>query len=227
MRARPGRVRPAGDAALLLQAEGVASALAAAIVSQRIAGVLDVVPGASTVLVTTDPGSLDLGELAARVLALPLLEAGPGAAALAEFPVVYDGPDVAEVARLTGLSPGEVIARHAAGDYTVGWLGFSPGFGYLTGLDPVLATVPRLAEPRLRVPAGRGGHRGGLAAVYSSTSPGGWRLLGRTSAVCGTRGGTRRPCWPRGCGSASARSTPSPRPSPRRPPQPPRWPRAR
>ena len=45
MRARPGRVRPAGDAALLLQAEGVATALAVAIVSQRIAGVLDVVPG--------------------------------------------------------------------------------------------------------------------------------------------------------------------------------------
>ena len=68
--------------------------------------------------------------------------------------MVYDGPDLAEVARLTGLSAGEVAARHAAGDYTVGWLGFSPGFGYLTGLDPVLATVPRLAEPRLRVPAG-------------------------------------------------------------------------
>jgi KipI family sensor histidine kinase inhibitor len=183
MRARPGRVRPAGDAALLLQAEGVASALAAAIVSQRIAGVLDVVPGASTVLVTTDPGSLDLGELAARVLALPLPEAGPGTAARAEIPVLYDGPDLAEVARLTGLPAGEVAARHAAGDYTVGWLGFSPGFGYLTGLDPALATVPRLAEPRLRVPAGTVAVAAGLAAVYPSTSPGGWRLLGRTSAV--------------------------------------------
>jgi len=182
-RARPGRVRPAGDAALLLQADGRAGRLAAAIVSQRIAGVLDVVPGAGTVLVTTEPGRLDLGELAARVLALPLPEAGPGAAALAEFPVVYDGPDLAEVARLTGLSPGEVVTRHAAGEYTVGWLGFSPGFGYLTGLDPVLATVPRLAEPRLRVPAGAVAIAGGLAAVYSSASPGGWRLLGRTSAV--------------------------------------------
>jgi KipI family sensor histidine kinase inhibitor len=179
---RSGRVRPAGDAALLLQADGVAGRLAAAIVSQRIAGVLDVVPGASTVLVTTEPGRLDLGELAARVLALPLPETGPGAAAVAEFPVVYDGPDLAEVARLTGLSPAQVVARHAAGDYTVGWLGFSPGFGYLTGLDPVLATVPRLAEPRLRVPAGAVAIAGGLAAVYSTASPGGWRLLGRTSA---------------------------------------------
>jgi KipI family sensor histidine kinase inhibitor len=183
MRARPGRARPAGDAALLLQADGLASVLAAAIASERIPGVLDVVPGARTVLVTTEPGRLDFGELAARVLALPLPEAGPAATARAEIPVVYDGPDLAEVARLTGLTADEVVARHAAGDYTVGWLGFSPGFGYLTGLDPVLAAVPRLAEPRLRVPAGAVAIAGGLTAVYSSTSPGGWRLLGRTSAV--------------------------------------------
>jgi KipI family sensor histidine kinase inhibitor len=177
------RWRPAGDAALLLQAEGLAAQLAAAILPLRPAGVLDVVPGAGTVLVITEPGSLDLGELAERLLALPLPRPARAQAALAEIPVVYDGPDTGEVARLTGLAPGEVVARHAAGEYTVGWLGFSPGFGYLTGLDPVLASVPRLAEPRLRVPAGAVAIAAGLAAVYSSTSPGGWRLLGRTSAV--------------------------------------------
>jgi KipI family sensor histidine kinase inhibitor len=177
------RARAAGDAALLIQAEGLADRLAAAIVSERIAGVLDVVPGAGTVLVTIEPGRLDLGELAERVLGLPLPEASQAAAARAEIPVVYDGEDLAEVARLTGLSADEVIARHAAAEYTVGWMGFSPGFGYLTGLDKALAEVPRLAEPRLRVPAGAVAIAGGLAAVYSSASPGGWRLLGRTSAV--------------------------------------------
>lgn len=176
------RWRPAGDAALLLQAEGLAARMAAAMLPVRIAGVLDVVAGAGTVLVTTEPGSVDLGELAARVLAMPLPAAGAATAAR-EIPVRYDGLDLAEVARLTGLSAGEVVARHVAGEYTVGWLGFSPGFGYLTGLDPVLAAVPRLAEPRLRVPAGAVAIAGGLAAVYPSTSPGGWRLLGRTSAV--------------------------------------------
>jgi KipI family sensor histidine kinase inhibitor len=177
------RARRAGDAALLLQAGGAAGALAAAIVSERCAGVLDVVPGAQTVLVITEPGRVDLDDLAARLLALPLPGAQAGAGALAEIPVVYDGPDLAEVARLTGLSAGEVVARHAGAQYRVGWLGFSPGFGYLTGLDPVLAAVPRLDEPRLRVPAGAVAIAGGLAAVYSSTSPGGWRLLGRTPAV--------------------------------------------
>ena len=114
---------------------------------------------------------------------LPLPRVAAAAAREAEIPVVYDGPDLAEVARLTGLSPGEVIARHAAAEYTVGWLGFSPGFGYLTGIDQGLAAVPRLDEPRLRVPAGSVAVAGGLAAVYPTTSPGGWRMLGRTSAV--------------------------------------------
>jgi KipI family sensor histidine kinase inhibitor len=177
------RWRPAGDAALLLQVEGLAARLAVAILTERVAGVLDVVPAARTVLVTTEPGSNDLGELAGRLLELPLPPDRPGDVALAEIAVVYDGPDLAEVAQLTGLSPGDVVARHAAGEYTVGWLGFSPGFGYLTGLDPVLASVPRLAEPRLRVPAGSVAIAGGLAAVYPSNSPGGWRLLGRTSAA--------------------------------------------
>jgi KipI family sensor histidine kinase inhibitor len=177
------RWRPAGDAALLLQAEGLAARLAAAILPVRPEGVLDVVPGAGTVLVITQPGSLDLAELAERLLALPLTPASRANAALTEIPVVYDGPDLDEVARLTGLPPGEVVARHLAAEYTVGWLGFSPGFGYLTGLDPVLASVPRMAEPRLRVPAGAVAIAGGFAGVYSSTSPGGWRLLGRTSAA--------------------------------------------
>jgi KipI family sensor histidine kinase inhibitor len=177
------RWRPVGDAALLLQAEGRAARLAAAILAERLSGVVDVVPGAGTVLVATQPGALDLASLAARLLALPLPPPTRAEDALTEIPVVYDGPDLAEVARLTGLSAGEVVARHAAAEYTVGWLGFSPGFGYLTGLDPLLATVPRLAEPRLRVPAGAVAIAGGLAAVYPASSPGGWRLLGRTPAV--------------------------------------------
>jgi KipI family sensor histidine kinase inhibitor len=177
------RVRRAGDAALLIAADGRADALAAAIVSQRYDGVLDVVPGADTVLVTTEPGRVDLAELAERMLALEPPPAGPAAETLAEIPVVYDGPDVEEVARLTGLSAAEVVARHTAAEYQVGWLGFSPGFGYLTGLDPVLAAVPRLAEPRVRVPAGSVAIAGGLAGVYPTASPGGWRVLGRTSAV--------------------------------------------
>jgi KipI family sensor histidine kinase inhibitor len=176
------RATPAGDAALLVEADGPASGLAAAIASGRWPGILDVIPGAGTVLVTVRPGSWDLAALASRIRGLPRRDPVPGDLPLAELPVCYDGPDLAEVARLAGLSTAEVIARHAAAEYTVGWLGFSPGFGYLTGLDPALRGVPRLAQPRLRVPAGSVAIAGGLTAVYPSASPGGWRLLGRTTA---------------------------------------------
>ena len=174
--------RAAGDAALLLDAPGATARLAAAIGAAVLPGVLDVVPGAACVLVVTEPGRWDLAALERRIAALPLpAEAGPGAPEI-EIPVHYDGADLAEVAELTGLPAGEVVERHQAARYRVGWMGFSPGFGYLTGLDPALAAVPRLATPRRSVPAGSVAIAGGLAAVYPASSPGGWRLLGRTSA---------------------------------------------
>jgi KipI family sensor histidine kinase inhibitor len=64
----------------------------------------------------------------------------------------------------------------------VGFCGFAPGFAYLTGLDPALH-LPRLATPRTAVPAGAVGIAGEFSGVYPRSSPGGWRLLGTTSAV--------------------------------------------
>lgn len=161
---------------------GAAARLAAAVRAARLRGVTDVVPGARTVLVITEPGSRDLAELARVIDGLPLPAATAGQELITEIPVVYDGPDLLDVAELTGMPAAEVIARHCAAEYTVGWLGFAPGFGYLTGLDPALSDVPRLASPRLSVPPGSVAIAGGLAAVYPAASPGGWRLLGRTSA---------------------------------------------
>lgn len=100
-----------------------------------------------------------------------------------EIPVHYggsDGPDLEEVARSHGLTPAEVIARHTAPTYRVAMLGFAPGFAYLLGLDPRLAT-PRLATPRTHVPAGSIGIAGDQTGVYALNTPGGWRLIGRTS----------------------------------------------
>lgn len=194
------RIKSAGDAALLLETDLPAgspgplergtgpAALAAAITAAAVPGVTDVVPGARTVLVRFEPPEADAAGLAARLEAVAgSAAARPAASPATAGPIlidtVYDGPDLAEVAALTGLSVAEVIARHQAGAYRVGWLGFSPGFGYLTGLDPRLAAVPRLDTPRVSVPAGSVAIAGGLAAVYPTASPGGWRLLGRTAAV--------------------------------------------
>ena len=170
--------RAAGDAGLLVEAGERAGPLAAAVRAARLPGVTDVVTGAETVLLVTEPGQ-DLAALAAAVGGLDVPDQPPPSGELV-IPVVYDGPDLAEVARLTGLTEEQVTERHAASGYMVGWLGFAPGFGYLTGLDPALH-VPRLATPRTRVPAGSVAIAGPLAAVYPTASRRGWRLIGRTS----------------------------------------------
>lgn len=170
-------VRRAGDRGLLVEAASP-HALRAAVLAADLPGVTDVVPGEATVLVVAS-GGLELLERRLRDL-----EAGDEAPAgrSVEIPVVYDGADLAEVAELTGLSVAEVVARCGAAEYTVAYLGFSPGFGYLTGLDPALR-VPRRSTPRTSVPAGSVAMAGPYTAVYPSASPGGWRLLGRTDLV--------------------------------------------
>jgi KipI family sensor histidine kinase inhibitor len=99
-----------------------------------------------------------------------------------EIPVQYggdNGPDLANVAAHTGLTAEAVIERHAEALYRVYCLGFSPGFPYLGGLDPALAT-PRLAQPRTKVPGGSVAIGGSQTGVYPAPSPGGWQLIGRT-----------------------------------------------
>jgi KipI family sensor histidine kinase inhibitor len=168
-----------GDRALILDTDDP-HGLAAAIERTSPAGVEEVVVGAATVLVrhgdAVDQRALatDLGRIrpAARV---------PDGAARVVLDVVYDGADLAEVAALSGLSEAEVVARHVSPAYTVAFCGFSPGFAYLAGSDPVLH-VPRLSSPRTRVPAGSVGIADRWTAAYPRESPGGWRLLGRTSA---------------------------------------------
>jgi len=100
-----------------------------------------------------------------------------------EVPTVYGGehgPDLDDVARITGLSPEEVVGLHASAEYTVAFLGFVPGFAYLSGLPEALR-LPRLPSPRRRVAPGSVGVAGGQTAVYPLATPGGWRLIGRTN----------------------------------------------
>jgi len=180
----------AGDDGLLLDLPGTdaVARVASALVAAPPDGVVDVVPAARTVLVRGTAYAWDAWAAAVRALAEAALDDrtpdGASSAAptrVVPIPVVYDGEDLAEVARLAGLSPDEVVGRHAAARYRVAFGGFMPGFAYLTGLDPVLV-VPRLATPRTRVPAGAVAVAGEYSAVYPRATPGGWRLLGRTRA---------------------------------------------
>jgi KipI family sensor histidine kinase inhibitor len=179
------RLRPAGERGLLVEVEELETVhrLHAALRQLDPPGVVELVPGYRTVLIVADPeraGVLD--ELAAGLPGLELPPAGAVAGETVEIPVSYDGEDLAEVAGLTGLEAGEVVRRHTAPEYTVAFLGFSPGFPYLVGLDPALE-VPRRDTPRTSIPAGSVGLAGNQTGIYPTASPGGWQLIGRTEVT--------------------------------------------
>lgn len=142
-----------------------------------------VVPAAASVLVHTRPGASAESLCADVTAALDAVLSAPRPDhRVVTVPVRYDGEDLHTVADLLRLSVDEVVARHTAPDYTVDFLGFAPGFPYLSGLDPLL-TIPRLDTPRTRVPAGAVGLAGGSTCIYPSPSPGGWRLIGATDTI--------------------------------------------
>src|SRR5439155_10860464 len=87
--------------------------------------------------------------------------------------------DLADVAAFAGATEAEVIKRHASRVYRVFALGFVAGFAYLGTVDESIA-MPRLATPRVRVPAGSVGIAGVQTGVYPTETPGGWRLISRT-----------------------------------------------
>lgn len=194
--AAPVRVLPYGERALLLEVTSTPEAMAlyAAVDRARsrpgtplaetqlvLADVVEVVPAARTVLVTFTNAEA-VARAAPVLAALPVVAAADDDAGEVVICVHYDGPDLADVAALTGLSTDELVARHTGSSWRVAFIGFAPGFAYLTGGDPALA-VPRLASPRPRVPAGSVALAGEYSAVYPSASPGGWRLIGTTSAA--------------------------------------------
>jgi inhibitor of KinA len=102
-----------------------------------------------------------------------------------EIPVRYGGnfgPDLRRVAQNTGHSIEEVIALHTQALYTVAFIGFAPGFPYLSGLPGALS-VPRLSTPRTGVAAGSVAIANTLTCIYPQTSPGGWNIIGHTDFV--------------------------------------------
>jgi KipI family sensor histidine kinase inhibitor len=165
-------------------------AVADAIEAAGVPDVSDIVPAIGRVLVVYDPagvGDVDLLLERLREVAMTVAAGTSQAPAPAthEIPVCYGGPhgpDLDDVCRLHGLSRDDLVRLHAAGDYLVEAVGFTPGFAYLRGLPERLAT-PRRSTPRPAVAAGSVGIGGPHTGVYPSATPGGWSIIGRSPAV--------------------------------------------
>jgi inhibitor of KinA len=140
-------------------------------------------PAYTTLLLELDlRGGLQLAGAAREVLAqlekCSRKRVPPGP--VKKIPVLYDGVDLDRIANLNKLTRNQVIGYHSKETYLVHFLGFAPGFPYLTGLNKKLRT-PRLENPRSRVPAGSIAIGGEHTGIYSVEMPGGWNLIGRTN----------------------------------------------
>lgn len=151
------------------------------------AALIDLVPSYTSVLVHYDVMRLDAGQ-ARDTLAGVLRELTPdddsALGEVKELPVWYDasvGPELARLQAASGMDREAVIAAHSEPEYRVFALGFAPGFAFMGRLAEALV-LPRLETPRQRVPAGSVGVANRQTAAYPRVSPGGWNLIGRTSA---------------------------------------------
>jgi KipI family sensor histidine kinase inhibitor len=185
------RLLPSGDAALTvefgqtidIEANRRVLALDRAVAAAHIAGVAETVPTYRSLLIHYDPVRIGFAALSQQILMLIRPET-PKAVVTPRWriPVAYGGAygiDLDEVARAHDISTTELIARHVGGDYRVAMIGFTPGFAYLSGLDPSIAT-PRRASPRTHTPSGTISIGGTQAGIQCLAAPSGWHLLGRT-----------------------------------------------
>lgn len=99
-----------------------------------------------------------------------------------EIPVCYDvslSIDLENLAHTKNRSIEDIIQLHTEETYVVDFLGFLPGFPYLSGLNPLLET-PRLTKPRIQIPQGSVAIGGKQTGIYPVSSPGGWHIIGQT-----------------------------------------------
>lgn len=178
-----------GETAVLIQSEGPMSLSTQGLywaldrACTTLPEVAETVPGVHSLLVRLIP-SYDPAEFVAIVNNLwDEVEPLSPVSNVIEIPVDYGGAhgaDIAHVARHAGLPVDEVVRLHAEAEYVVYALGSQPGFAYLGGLDPVLAT-PRRDIPRISVPEGSVVIGGTQAGVISRTSPSGWNVIGHSN----------------------------------------------
>jgi KipI family sensor histidine kinase inhibitor len=185
------RFLPCGDCAVTVEfgdeispkLNNLALGLDAAIRDAALPGVVETVPTYRSLLVQFDPLATTPAEIEAQVeKLLATLETAARTPRRWKVPVVYGGAygiDLEEVSERHKITSTELISRHSGVIYTVAMLGFLPGFCYLAGLDPSIAT-PRRTDPRAVTPAGTIAIGGIQANIASLEAPSGWHLIGRT-----------------------------------------------
>ena len=167
---------------MLLHCADVAT-LARWLSSQQLPGVVNLHPAYQNILIVFNPLTTNHAAIESSIQSQWMdVDSITPEPRLITIPVRYggaDGPDLQSVAEFHHITAQQVIETHASALYRVSFLGFVPGFAYLSGLPETLVT-PRLSVPRKIVPTGSVGIAGNQSGVYPFATPGGWRLIGRT-----------------------------------------------
>jgi KipI family sensor histidine kinase inhibitor len=156
--------------------------LARAVRAAPPAGVVEVVATFRSLLVHYDPLRTSGKRVVAAIRGLTATAAAPRRRRRWTLPACYAPEfalDLAEVAERTGLGAAQAVARHAATEFHVYMVGFSPGHPYLGDLPDELM-LPRRTDPRLRVKAGSIAIASTLSVMYPADSPSGWHVIGAT-----------------------------------------------
>jgi KipI family sensor histidine kinase inhibitor len=173
-----------GERGLRVVTEEATLARYSALLSREFMEIEDIIPADGSILLVLKSGAAPSAELW-LALSAPLADTPHTSGILHEIPVVYggaSGPDLPEMARRAGMSEVDYIDNHVAAEFTVAFLGFQPGFPYLRGL-PNAMHAPRRASPRIWVAAGSVAVGGAYTGIYPADGPGGWQIIGRTTAT--------------------------------------------
>ena len=99
-------------------------------------------------------------------------------------PIRYDGEDLAQVAELQGLTVADVIRKHHQSEWNVAFIGFAPGFAYMSSPDKPFTDIPRLTVPRKNT-VRLFGFGWKILWYLPKRQSGGWQLIGTTTEKCG------------------------------------------
>jgi inhibitor of KinA len=170
-------IQPLGDSAYILRdLDRPAWDIAESLNAHSPVGLIEAVPAYDTVGLYVDPA-----HFVPRIEEWSELPPEAKSAAHHRIPVCYElGPDLAEASCALSVSEPELVFLHTSMSYTCFALGFCPGFPYLGYLDPRISGLPRLKNPRPKVPRGAVAITGRQTAIYPAETPGGWNLIGLT-----------------------------------------------
>ncbi|OZE92412.1 hypothetical protein CH298_02410 [Rhodococcoides fascians] len=181
------RLLNAGKSGILIETDGAADTLGLVDQLRRYPppDMIDFLPAETTVMVFARD-SADMAALRADIHSLCRSSTAVSDEHepdhIVTVPVHYDGADLHEVANMCGQSTEVIVARHTGQLWRCAFIGFAPGFSYLSPTSGSPFIIPRREQSRASVPPGAVALAGRFSGVYPRSSPGGWQVIGRTDA---------------------------------------------